>query len=313
MYVLLDLGEQSGDPVPMNLTIIIPTLCDHDRGMSLLRAIDSARRQCGVDVTILVVVNGERADRALLEKVKCHPTVHVEQIPQANVSAATRHGRSLVATDAFGFLDDDDVLLPGALQASAQALEATGADLVVSNGLRYDSAPVCGDIEAIQRDPIEALLRQNWLASCAGMFRSSTISIDYFDGETAYCEWTLIAFKIAAARKRIVFLNMPAYRLFDTPGSAYKTNSVEFYQASVSVLSYIYEHSGAKYRRRIRSSLADTLHSASVYHLDRLEIGSAWRRHCASLFWGGWRYLPYTRHLVPSLLGLLPRRLRGAV
>ena len=45
-------------------------------------------------------------------------------------------------------------------------------------------------------DPLRALVIENWLASCGGLFRSDRVSIDYFDGVTRHYEWTFLAYSL---------------------------------------------------------------------------------------------------------------------
>jgi hypothetical protein len=284
--------------VPASITVIIPTLCSPERHQLLLRAIDSVRQQSGVSPIILVVANGNRVETDVFDRLLPDPAVRVVQITQANLPAAQRLGRMLVRTEAFSFLDDDDVLLPGALRVAVDALFEGDADLVATNGFRHNSEVVCRDPGRVNRDPIGALLAQNWLASCAGVFRSASIGPEFFDGETAYNEWTLLAFKIANSGRKIRFVDVPTYRISDTPFSAYKTESVERYQMTLRTLRYLYEHCSIRHRSQVREHLICALHSFSDYQRARFRMADAWACHLRSLLMGGWRHLPYTRHLV---------------
>jgi hypothetical protein len=63
----------------------------------------------------------------------------------------------------------------------------------------------------VRLTPLRALKVQNWLASCGGLYRSRSVSIEYFDEEATYFEWTLLAYKLASKLK-MAFVDVPAYR-----------------------------------------------------------------------------------------------------
>jgi hypothetical protein len=280
------------------VTVIIPTLCLAERRESLFRAMNSIQDQPGVRTRVIAVVNGNRADPCLLEDLHIRPGVRVARIEEASVSGAQMHGRQLVESKVYAFLDDDDMLLPGTLQPRVEALFEREADLLVTNGYRGDGSLVCDDPDAVNSDPIDALLRQNWLASCAGTFRASSIGPEWFGQKVRYGEWTLLAFKLANAAKRIYFWNVPAYRISETPVSASKALSYELFSASVDILNLICATAPARHRREVRRKLAATLHEAAHYCASQGKLSEARKLYLRAMACGEWKYLLYARHLL---------------
>ena len=282
----------------LDVTVIIPTLCLKERQHLLLRALESVRSQ---GATILVVVNGSRIHAPLLNTIAQYGEITILRIPDADFIGAIRHGRASITSTTFAFLDDDDILLPDTLKLRFDALMGGNLDVLVVNGQNHDGLRVCSEPEQVNLDPIGALLRTNWLASCAGIFRTSSISAEYFDHLMHYYEWTALAFNLALAGKHIHFLDILGYQLSDTPNSASKTRSATVFTESIRLLQGFRDRAPLRYRRSIVQKLAAELHDASDYHRQHGKLADAWRYHLQSLLSGGWSYLPYTRHLLVRL------------
>ena len=62
---------------PVEIEVLIVSLCLAQRRPTLLRAIDGIVRQEGVRAGVVIVVNGERFDPALFEEVRQRPGVRV--------------------------------------------------------------------------------------------------------------------------------------------------------------------------------------------------------------------------------------------
>ncbi len=282
--------------------VVIPTTCEATRWESLQRAIKSALYQTGVQVRVIVVVNGTRFDPPSYKQLREMKGPEVLYRETGGVSGAQRLGRMQVTSPYFAFLDDDDEYLPGGLAARLQPLlENDAIDFVASNGYDhcagYDSIRI-EDAAAVQKDPLRALLSENWLASCGGLFRSARISSDYFDGETNYFEWTWLAYRLTTERS-MRFVDVPTFRVHDSPGSVSK--SVDYRLAEIVILEKIAalslpEDVGA----RLRIKRGKALHGLADYFRLRGMATLAWRYHLASLFnANGWSYLAYSRKLLP--------------
>ena len=289
------------------ITAIIPTLCEAVRRDRLLRAIDSLLDQDGVSVELIVVVNGDRYDPALLEELRKRMDLHLHCLREPNVAAARRAGRELVDTEFFCFLDDDDVYLPRALQKRlAPRLGDPSVDAVVSNGYRASNGTeelACPELAAAERDPVASLVSFNWLASCAGLYRTSSIPPELFEPQARYLEWTTLAYRLALT-KRIAFIHEPTYGIHESPDSVSKSEAYRRAgpEALKKILSFEMD---AGVRRNLRCKYVDNLHALSEYYRERGGFRLAWAYHVRSLAHptGFFRYLAYTRKLlVPTWL-----------
>lgn len=284
------------------VSVIIATTCEARRWDSLCRAIESVQAPNGSEVAVVVVVNGQRFDPDCLAELRNRQDLRVEYLEEGSLPAALRHGRSVVGTPFFAFLDDDDEYLEGAIRSRLQPmLDDPGVDFVVTNGYHRvggQDASAVTDVAAVLANPLRALLRENWLASCGGLFRSERISAEYFDGRTKYYEWTLLAYKLAASR-RMVFVDAATYRINDSPGSLSK--SVAFREAEIAVLRQIMDLGlPPDVIRGLRAKMGRAYHGLSNYHRQEGHPRLAWRYHLASLgFPEGYRFLAYSRRLLP--------------
>jgi hypothetical protein len=214
----------------------------------------------------------------------------------------------MVDTPYFAVLDDDDELLPGALQTRLQALHETGADVLVTSGYldgfgrrELNIADFC----AIEADPLRALLVRHWLPPCAGLFRSSTVTLEFFEGIPRYREWTYLALQFAL-RLKIRFESQATfvYRT-DTPGSLSKSRA--YCLAGPPAITRMLELGlPADVRAALRVRLAGDLHSVSSQELDDGNYRAAWTSHLRCLAQpSGWRHLPFARHLLVGSLARL--------
>jgi glycosyltransferase involved in cell wall biosynthesis len=286
------------------VAVIIPTTCERHRWNSLTRAIQSIQGQACVDVSVIVVVNGQRFDPIQYEKLMEMTDLTVVYQHEGSLPMAMQYGRSLVTTAFFAFLDDDDEYLPEALFHRLQPLLSDDVvDYVASNGFRsmqgLDQLAVL-DVTAVRTNPLLALSKENWLASCGGLFRSSSVSLQYFDGRTADLEWTYLAYKLASALT-MSFVNVPTFRIYDSDASLSKAPGYQ--EAVMLVLPEILRLDlPAQIRHSVRAKIGRTYHNMAHYSHEQGNIAKAWRYHLASLCYpGGWHYILYSRKLFFSL------------
>jgi glycosyltransferase involved in cell wall biosynthesis len=304
---------------PAAVSVVMPTLGLAERAPGLFRAIDSVVSQEGVRAVPLVVVNGSRADGEVRATLLRRRDLRVISLAEADLPRALRAGRAAVSTPDFAVLDDDDELLPGALATRRRALdEAGGADAVVTSGYLEGHGGRRVSIETfagIEADPLRALLRHNWLRPCAGLFRTDAVPLEFFERLPAYREWTYLGVRLSL-RCRIRFVSRPTfvYRI-DTPGSLSKSKA--YCLAGASAMARILELDLPRdVRAMVREHLTANLHGASEWERGEGNYGAAWRWHLRCLAWAsGWRYLPYTGHLVAGparrLAGMAPSRRTG--
>lgn len=103
-----------------HVSIIIPT---HNRSAWLREAIESvlATRNEGVDVEVVVVDDQSTDDTPLV--ATAYPVVY-HRVEGVGASSARNAGIAVAQGDIIGFLDDDDVFVPGALTKRTAALDA---------------------------------------------------------------------------------------------------------------------------------------------------------------------------------------------
>ena len=104
-----------------DITVVVPTALHSARADSIERAVESILSQSGVRAIPLLVVNGPAYDRDLLRRWQSDPRVRCHYLQTGSLPGAIRHGRSLVETPYFSFLDDDDLYEPNTLQVRVSA------------------------------------------------------------------------------------------------------------------------------------------------------------------------------------------------
>jgi glycosyltransferase involved in cell wall biosynthesis len=292
------------------ITVIIPTLAQASRASALRTAIDSCLSQREAGVAVLVAINGTQYDNELRLDLERDARITTSYDPVGNLPRAIAEGRSRVRTQFFTFLDDDDYLLPGSLtERVARLAAAEDTDALVSNGYRYaaaESALILGDDQSLLEttaDPLKALFSANWLASCGGVYRSASISTEFFQDTVQYCEWTYYAFMLASGY-RIAFDPAARYMICDTEQSLSKTP----YGRAAELLLWS-KVAGLLDRRpdltpRLWDRVADAHHACSEHFRHTGLTREAWKHHGLSLLVRrgiGLRYAFYTRHLIVDL------------
>lgn len=288
----------------MPVSVIIPTTCERVRWHSLERAIAGVLAQEGVAARVIAVVNGKRFDPDCLAALRRKDGVTVLYRDTGSAPLAQAAGRDLVDTPFFAFLDDDDEYLPGALAARLAPLRADPAlDFVVANGYRARNGRdelAIGDSSAIMADPLDALCHRNWMASCAGLFRTSTVTPAYFADPAPYMEWTYLAFRLTASL-RMRWLDEPTYRINDSPVSLSKSEA--YLRSELDILERVLALPlPSRARHAVRRKIGRACHVFAEKSRREGKRAQAWRFHLDSLTQpGGWRYLPYSRKLVQAL------------
>jgi glycosyltransferase involved in cell wall biosynthesis len=299
-------------PAAAQVSLIIPTACRPERVTVLRRALASVLRQDGVDAEIIIVVNGPGYDRHMLAELRAEPRYRVAYLPAPSLPAAHRHGRGMVSRPFFAFLDDDDELLPCALRTRLDLmLGDPQLDVVTTNGWTgpADDTPYIRRGLPVDEDPLEALLRGNWLGSCGALFRTATVPAEIFDGSTRYFEWTMVAFRLAVGGYRIRFLDVPTFRMHESPDSI--SLSDDYFRAQPDFLASLMPLLPAAYRPLLRRKYLAALHSAAERMVAAGLADAAWKYHVRSMAGaGGLKHAIYTPRLIPTTLRALAARFR---
>jgi hypothetical protein len=296
----------SPSAAPPLVTIIVATRALRERAESLAAAIDSIVSQDGVRAMPLVVSDRTTGCPEVLSALRSDQRIRLLQIDAVDMPAKLRAGRAEVITPFFGTLDDDDLLLPSGLARRMDVFrQHPDCTVVVSNGyLRWstgDTTFVPPSVN-VAADPLGAMVSSNWCLPGSWLARTESVTSDLFDGMPAYGENTFLGLRFAT-EQRMQWLDEPTVtHVMGSPAAISMSREFLLGQADAArqiVQLALPRHIRNEYRRRIAAA-----HHASAdddYHAGRL--ADAWRWHFASLRSpGGWRYLPFTRHLLRASL-----------
>ena len=292
------------------VSVIVPTLATPERRPYLELALESIRSQVGVAIRPIVVANGQRCVPELVYELERRPDLTFIRLTQESLPEALKVGRDGVETEFFTHLDDDDVLLPGSLRHRVEILQANpDVDVVVANGIIRDNGHdtlSMPDFSAVQRDPLRSLMVTNWLLPGSALFRSRAITPSFFADVPKYLECTYLAL-LLVTKYRVMFLDEPCLvHVVDHPFSV--DRSLECKLGRPEALKHLLKMQLPDFvSQHLKSRVARGYHDSSSCLLSRGLLRNAWAAHLRSLWApGGWRYLPYTRHLLRALFGLTP-------
>jgi len=281
------------------ITAIIPTLANAEREESLFRAIHSLSQSISDTslLRILVVINGQKFSERIIDKLKQQKIEHLF-IEIGSLPLAILEGVKQVDTDLYCFLDDDDEYLPHALDLRLTKINKDKAALVVSNGYRRINKQdnlIMNNINQVENSPMDSLFKENWLASCGGLYRTTDIGQHYFEKPQPYLEWTWLAYQIALANKKVSVIDTPTFIVNDTPGSLSK--SEDYILAHISLFKRMLQKKPEKIIKKIiKKRLTDTWHTTSDYYLKNNKWRKALKYHfksISSIY--GTKYLTFSR------------------
>jgi len=290
-------------PPATEVSVVMATSLEKTRTEAMVRAVKSVHSQTDCSVVPIIVVNGSRYDPGALEYWNGRNDVRVFQLQEGNYLNARLFGRRQVDTEFFGFLDDDDVYLQGAMCSRLHPMRTDASvDCVVGNGLverEGHESVALSRLDLHRRDPLVGLAVENWMPSaCAALFRTATVGVTYFEHPDRHLEWTCLAFRLAADGRRIVFLEDLTYRISDTIGSLSKgpAFACEAPNTLHRLLQVPMPHAAKRIWWR---KYGATLHGLAEHHRFQGNIRLAWKAHLGSLWRpGGLTYALYTRHLL---------------
>lgn len=297
-------SRDDGDDV---VSIVVPTMANARRETQLVRAVQSISEATARPVKIIACVNGDQWTQSAVNFLAHRDGVELHMLPKPSLPDAIAHGRRVVTTPFFGFLDDDDELLPGSLDRKLNLLSADqGLDVVCGNGVRRrfsGDEPMFSFLRDAAPDPLMAMFREIWLVSCGALYRSSSIPVSYFEDQSKFAEWTWLAFCLALDGKKLGFDDRPGFIVNETSGSLSK--STGFSEAYLALYQRMLNRRPPQaVRREILKRMANAAHDMSDAAYMRGDLRAAGRHHLASLSYpGGLRYLGYTLRLARLALG----------
>lgn len=281
-------------------TVVIPTL--GVRPKELERAIKSVLGQDAGGAIPLVVVNGDRHDPDLVRHLRQRRDIRFHQISTPGVAGARYEGRKQVDTPYFGFLDDDDELLPNAMRVRLAVFAELAPDIVVTNGY-LDMASkreiLFTQFRNFPDDPARALMEENWLDGPGGLYRTDKVSCEIFLELPNFLEWTYLAFLLSQKHK-IYRLDEPTF-VRNMGATDQVSQSYRYYREVPLVLAAMERLTPRpELRTLLRQKRFSALHDCSSIAMQRHNMRDAWIYHLRSIagIRGLLRYGLYTRHLL---------------
>lgn len=289
-----------------SVTIIIATTAEAKRDDDIRQAISSIRSASKNPVTILVYVNGNRYSPALCTWLKEEAAVEYLYSKVGSFPLALYEAKKLVKTAYFGFLDDDDELLPGSIDKRLEVFEQEpGIDAAIGNGVRNINGKEIvtqKSIEECRKDPLRSLLRNNgnWLASCAGLFKTSSFDNEFFADYAPYSEWTYAAYRIANLKK-VGFTEYKTYRINYTDNSL--SAGLEYIQGQYNCASKVLKLKLPRdVKKALKNKAINFAHDVAHRALIEKQYWCALKYHLISLssFSGFKNYAMFSRYFFQS-------------
>lgn len=258
--------------------------------------------QDGGSVRPFVVVNGPDPDPDLVRELRGDPRLDLIELREASLPGAFREGFKAVRSPFFGTLDDDDVLLPGALAKRFECLERNpDRAVVVTNGFRrtrHSQVLHVTDSSRVQADPAGALLERNWLLPGSWLARTDRVDSDLFEHMPFAVECTYLALRFSTTYP-MVFLDEPTVVWREnSPFSL--SRSEGYFLSMVDGLRRLLTLPLPRHLRRgLARKLTDAMHERAdrSYWAGRSRDAWAWHlRSVARL--DGFRYLDFTFRLL---------------
>jgi hypothetical protein len=255
----------------------------------------------------LLVINGREKDLELAEDIGEDRRIRVATLDHADLPAALRFGRRMVDTAWFAELDDDDVLMPGALRTRVEALENDRQyDAVVTNGIRRgidgDALHFVENVSTIEADAVRAMFRHNWLLPGSWLCRSDSVGVELFKDIPRFRECTYLGLQFAT-RLRLKFLDCPTVIYHtDTPESESKTESYRLGVADAT-RRLLALNLPPDVRDSVRRLFGAACLDNADYFLLENDISTAWCWYREALRGpGAWRRAVFARRFVMPLL-----------
>jgi hypothetical protein len=266
--------------------IIIPTLATSERAPFLRKALESALAQEQVRAVPIVVANGPGVAPDLVRWLESRKDIRFAYRKEANMPQSLALGRDLVDTPFFGELDDDDILMPHALISRLEQMDAYEAvDAGISNGFIENARGrviTRSHFSECHNDPLRRILDGHWLHPGAGLFRTVTITRDFFASMPQYLEWTYLALRLAL-EKKIAFIDNPSFVHYtDHPFGIWRSKAATL--GLPRAIEHILSLDLPKdVRLFYKKNLSWASHKVSKLHLEERDFSSAWEWQVRSL------------------------------
>jgi Glycosyl transferase family 2 len=209
------IAEPNAETGRGTLSVVIPA---YNRASTIAVSIESVLRQTRPVLEVVVVDDG--STDATVDVVRSFEDPRVRLISQANrgVSAARNTGIAAAAGDHIGFVDSDDLWLPGyaeAAMASLSTLRAPGFSYSTAytfrGGTNQVAMPALGPAElpTEQGEILERLLRGNFLINANVVPSAVFAVVGMFDERFHMAEEYHLWIRILAAGYEAVWMGEP--------------------------------------------------------------------------------------------------------
>jgi glycosyltransferase involved in cell wall biosynthesis len=185
------------------VSVVIPTL---GRWSLLEKAVAAARAQQGVDVQIVIALDGEVAPSGYKDRgfLAGDDVIVLPSRERRGVASTRNAGMAAAEGDWIALLDDDDLWAPDKLERQLAAIAAGGADWAYSSALLVDEAlmPLNLDLAPPVADLPRDMLSHNPIPACASniVARAGLARAVAFDPRLShFADWDFAVRLIAAA------------------------------------------------------------------------------------------------------------------
>ena len=211
----------------MNISVIIPA---YNAESFIGRALDGLPDS----LSQVIVVDDGSGDGTVDAVRRTRPSVLLLQQGNAGVSAARNAGMKASEGKYLVFLDADDRLSPGALEALSAYLDEAQPDIVIMRSFsagveRYPWTGLFGEGVFLTK---EAIIRQGYVRGsvCGCAFRKDYLKANAlnFPEGVAMGEDLIFLFSALSAGGRVVFKDIPFYEVLERPESASRYHDAAF-------------------------------------------------------------------------------------
>lgn len=288
------------------ISVGIPSLGLLQRSNLILEAIRSVISQEEVSVRCYLIMNGNRFDPDLRRHLERDLNLTLLHSKDPGLRFARKVFRENISSDFFCYLDDDDILLPGALHSRVvPMLENAEIDAVLTDGWVQSVDNTISPIENFMCFPEDirlAALSAPIICADNHLFRTSSVDWSILNAGQSNLEWLLIGAQLVLARK-VVRIDQKTF-VYRQGSSEQMSQSISFMESYPVAWNKIMKMNLTKEMKKIAGPKLATAYSRlAMAKMEQGEILEAWRAYLSCISSRhGLRYLPMLRSLVSRMI-----------